>query len=99
MVVTKSPIAKLFEERISHHASRGLHGREIFEALAIDDALPGLFEAEDVANILGIQTDSLKRRRKDGEPPEFIRVGGRLVKYPKPAFCLMLAAGYRSVAA
>jgi hypothetical protein len=98
-VVEKSPVAKLFEDRISYHASCGLHGKQIFEALAVDDTLPGLFDADDIAAILGIQPDSLKRRRKDGEPPEYIRVGGRLVKYPKPAFCLMLAAGYRGIAA
>ncbi|HEV2900326.1 MAG TPA: hypothetical protein VGX71_21320 [Pseudaminobacter sp.] len=98
-MAAKSHVAKLFEDRISHHASCGKRGREIFEALAVDDALPGLLESDDVASILGILPGSLKRRRKDGEPPEFIRIGGRLVKYPRPAFCEMLAAGYRSVAA
>jgi hypothetical protein len=94
-VMVKTPIAKLFEARIGYHASRGLVGPAIFKAMAVDDTLPGLLEAEDVAAILGFQTDSLKRRRKDGEPPDFIKIGGRVIKYPRPALCLMLAENYR----
>jgi hypothetical protein len=95
-MIVKTPAAKLFEERITYHASQGLIGSAIYEALEVDDVLPAWFESEDIAAILDIQPDSLKRRRKDHEPPDFIRIGGRMIKYPRPAFCRMLADNYRS---
>ena len=94
----KTPTAVLFDQRIGVHTARGLTGAAVYEALAIDDQLPATFCPDDVAGILGIERASLKRRRQHGEPPDFIRIGGRHLLYPRAGLCRMLAKGYRAAA-
>lgn len=91
--------AKLFNERTDFFTRQGLSGRALYEALAADSDLPSFFETEDVAAIMGLEIASLKRRRRVGEQPPFLRVGGKIVRYPKHGFCLMLADAYCGSAA
>lgn len=86
-----TPNSVLFGERSAYWTAKGFIGRDLYVALAADSELPDNFVQEDIAAILKIDPGSVKQRRARGEEPSFLKIGSKIVLYPRNLFCLFLA--------
>lgn len=86
--------ARAFNVRLSFWAASGLSGAALYEALATDDTLPAFFSPADVAAIQGVQLGAVKKARHRRTGPEYIRLTGKAVKYPRVDYCRHLASKF-----
>ncbi|RUX17944.1 hypothetical protein EOA27_14145 [Mesorhizobium sp. M2A.F.Ca.ET.037.01.1.1] len=86
--------ARAFNARLSFWAASGLSGVALYEALATDETLPAFFSPADLASIQGVELGAVKKARHRGTGPEFVRLTGKTVKYPRADYCRHLAARF-----
>jgi hypothetical protein len=91
--------ARAFNARISHWTAQGLSGAALYERLASDDELPSFFDPEDIAAIQGVQPGAVKKARHRGTGPAFVRLSGKIVRYPRADYCMHLASKFVARAA
>jgi hypothetical protein len=90
----QSATARAFNTRLSFWTSQGLSGAAVYEQLAHDDELPPFFDPDDIAAIEGVLPSAVKKARNRGTGPAFLRMSGKIVKYPRADYCRHLAAKY-----
>jgi hypothetical protein len=86
--------ARAFSSRVAYWTSQGLSGSALYERLAYDETLPTFFDPEDIAAIQDVQIGAVKKARHRGTGPAFMRLSGKLVRYPRPDFCTYLASKF-----
>jgi hypothetical protein len=85
--------AQAFSARAAVYAKQGYAGPDIFERLAVDTKLPPFFTQFDVCAIEGVKLETLRARRRRGQAPVFLKIGGCL-RTPRDTYCRYLAAHF-----
>lgn len=86
-----SDAAKEFYDRERHWFDQGLRGRDLFNRLATDDALPRMFAPDEAAAIASLTISAMAQRRQRGMPPSYLSLSRRHVRYPRHELCMWLA--------
>jgi hypothetical protein len=82
--------AELFNLRHAHFVQQGFSGAEVFEQLAGDAETPLMFSMPDQCAIEGVKLETMRKRRKRGIAPGYVKVGNTL-KTPRDIYCKFLA--------